>query len=174
VTTWAALLRAVNLGSRNKVPMAQLRDVLAAAGYADVRTLIQSGNVVFRATAPDAEEIEALIAAEFGVQTVVVLRSARRLGALAAAHPFGRDTSRTHVTFLRDRATRRSRSALAAVAGADDFELVGGDVVVRYPGGYQSATLTGARIEQALGTAGTARNWRTVEKLAELMRPARS
>jgi uncharacterized protein (DUF1697 family) len=148
--------------------MARLRDVLAAAGYEDVRTLIQSGNVVFTATAPDAEEIEALIAAEFGVQTVAVLRNARQLRSLAGSHPFGRDTSRTHVTFVRDKATQRSRRALEAVAGADEFEVVGGDVVVRYPGGYQSATLTAARIEKALGTAGTARNWRTLEKLAEL------
>jgi uncharacterized protein (DUF1697 family) len=174
VATWAALLRAVNLGSRNKVPMARLRDALAAAGYEDVRTLIQSGNVVFTATSPDAAAIEALIAAEFGVQTVVVLRTARGLRALADAHPFGRDTSRTHVTFVRDKATRDSRRALEAVAGADEFALVGGDVVVRYPGGYGSATLTAARIEKALGTAGTARNWRTVEKLAELMSPARA
>jgi uncharacterized protein (DUF1697 family) len=148
--------------------MARLRDALEEAGYEDVRTLIQSGNVVFTATAPDAEELEALIDAEFGVQTVAVLRNARQLRALAGAHPFGGDTSRTHVTFLRDKATKRSRPALEAVAGSDEFELLGGDLVVRYPGGYQSATLTAARIEKALGTAGTARNWRTVEKLAEL------
>jgi len=174
VATWAALLRAVNLGSRNKVPMADLREALGNAGYADVRTLIQSGNVVFKATRPDAAEIEELIAAQFGVKTVAVLREARQIRRLAAAHPFGSDTSRTHVTFLREKVTRTAQRALEPIAGGDAFELVGGDVVIRYPNGYQSATLTAARIEKALGTAGTARNWRTVEKLAELMRPARS
>jgi uncharacterized protein (DUF1697 family) len=174
VATWAALLRAVNLGSRNKVPMAALREALTAAGYTDVRTLIQSGNVVFATSKPDAAEIEELIAAEFGVHTVAVLRNARQLRALAAAHPFGTDTSRTHVTFLRDPITRSARQALESVAGDDAFEIIGGDVVIRYPSGYQAATLTAARIEKALGTPGTARNWRTVQKLAELMRPTRS
>src|SRR4051794_29354741 len=114
------------------------------------------------------------LAAEFGVRTVVVLRNARQIRALAAAHPFGTDTSRTHVTFLRDPITRSAGHALESVAGGDEFELVGGDVVIRYPSGYQAATLTAARIEKALGTPGTARNWRTVQKLAELMRPTRS
>jgi uncharacterized protein (DUF1697 family) len=170
VATWVALLRAVNLGSRNKVPMARLREALEGAGYDDVRTLIQSGNVVFTASTPDAEEIEALIDAEFGVQTVAILRNARQIRALAGAHPFGRDTSRTHVSFLREKTRKSARSSLASVAGDDAFTVVGGDVVVRYPTGYQSATLTAARIEKALGTAATVRNWRTVEKLAELMR----
>ena len=174
MATWAALLRAVNLGSRNKVPMARLREALEASGYEDVRTLIQSGNVVFTASTPDAQEIEALVDAEFGVQTVVILRNARQIRALAEAHPFGRDTSRTHVTFLREKTRSSARSSLASVAGDDEFAVVGGDVVVRYPNGYQVATLTAARIEKALGTTVTARNWRTVEKLAELMRPARS
>jgi uncharacterized protein (DUF1697 family) len=174
VATWAALLRAVNLGSRNKVPMARLREVLEDAGYDEVRTLIQSGNVVFSASAPAAEEIEALVAAEFGVQTVVILRSARQIRALAGKHPFGRDSSRTHVTFLRDKARASARKALDEVCGGDEFAIVGRDVVVRYPSGYQSATLTAARIEKALGTAGTARNWRTVEKLAALTSSARA
>ena len=149
--------------------MARLREALEGAGYDDVRTLIQSGNVVFTASTPDAKEIEALIAAEFGVQTVAILRNVRQIRALAGAHPFGRDTSRTHVSFLREK-RKSARSSLASVAGDDEFTVVGGDVVVRYPTGYQSATLTAARIEKALGTAATARNWRTVEKLAELMR----
>jgi uncharacterized protein (DUF1697 family) len=170
VSTWAAFLRAVNLGSRNKVPMAALRGAFAANGFDAVRTYIQSGNVVFEHSSPDADAIESLIRSEFGVDTAVVLRSSRQLQSLARSHPFGRDTAYTHVTFLRDKPTPKQVASLDDVCGGDEFALVGRDLVVRYPNGYAAATLTAARIEKHLGAVGTARNWRTVEKVAELMR----
>jgi uncharacterized protein (DUF1697 family) len=168
VATWIALLRAVNLGSRNKVPMAKLRDVLADAGFDSVRTYIQSGNVVFEHAAPKAAAIERAVAHEFGVETVVVLRTAAQMRKLVRSHPFGRDTSQSHTVFLRDKAARKDTRLLAEVAGGNDFAILGGDIVVRYPGGVAGAVLTAARIEKRLGTAATGRNWRTVEKLAEL------
>ena len=72
MATWVTLLRAVNLGSRNKVPMADLRRLLGDAGYGNVRTLIASGNVVFEHARPSAQAIEALIADAFAVRTTVV------------------------------------------------------------------------------------------------------
>ena len=74
------------------------------------------------------------------------------------------------VTFLRDKPTPKQVASLDDVCGGDEFALVGRDLVVRYPNGYAAATLTAARIEKHLGAVGTARNWRTVEKVAELMR----
>src|SRR5215211_5632426 len=74
-TRWIALLRAVNLGARNKVPMAELRRLFEEAGAEDVRTWIQSGNVVFSQSKPEATRFEAAIAEELGVRTVIVLRS---------------------------------------------------------------------------------------------------
>jgi uncharacterized protein (DUF1697 family) len=168
VATWVALLRAVNLGARNKVPMAALRTVLEEAGLQSVRTYIQSGNVVFAHAEPDAGVLEEAIAGAFGVETVVVLRSARQLRTLASSHPYGADTSRTFVTFLAEKPPRNAVARLDALAGGDEVARVGLDLVLRYPGGYQSATLTAGRIETLLGVAGTARNWRTVAKLAEL------
>jgi uncharacterized protein (DUF1697 family) len=162
LATWVALLRAVNLGRTNKVPMAALRAALSAAGYADVQTLIASGNVVFRADRkPSPAQLEQLIADEFGVTTTAILRSGAQIRRLAEAKPFPRDA---HVAFL----ARRPR-ATSALEGLDRFALVGADVVVHAPRGYANVQLSGAVIEKALGIPATVRNWNTVEKLAALV-----
>jgi uncharacterized protein (DUF1697 family) len=169
---WVALLRGVNVGGRNRVPMAELRRVLADTGCEDVSTYIQSGNVVFRCggrRAALARELEAAIAAAFGVPSRVVLRSGQELRALVDAHPFGTDTSHTYVTFLAEKPKRAALARLAELDVAPDrYELVGGDVVVQYPNGVQGSKLTTALLERQLGVAGTNRNWRTVTRLAEL------
>ena len=161
MATWVALLRAVNLGSRNKVPMARLREAMTGAGYDDVRTLIASGNIVFAASRkPPAADLEQLIAGEFGVTTTVILRSAAQIRKLADAKPFPRDA---HVAFL----ARKPRTT-KPLEGLDRFELVGSDLVVHTPHGYADVQLSGAVIERALGIDATVRNWNTVEKLAAL------
>ena len=99
----------------------------------------------------------------------VGVRVVEELRAVVAAHPFGADTSRTYVTFLAAEPDREAVAALAALdTGSDEAEVAGRDVYVRYPAGVQGARLTGARLERVLGVPGTARNWRTVTRLAEL------
>ena len=166
---WIALLRAVNLGPRNKVPMAELRRIVEEAGAEDVRTWIQSGNVVFSQSKPDAVKLEAAIEQELGVRTVIVLRSAAQMKKLAGSHPFGRDTSNSHVAFFVEKPRAAALRQVAELdLGDNKFELIGSDVALYYPTGVQGATLTTAKLEKILGIQGTARNWRTVEKLAEL------
>jgi uncharacterized protein (DUF1697 family) len=166
---WAALLRAVNLGARNKVPMAALRELFEREGCAGVRTYVQSGNVVFEHPSPDADSLAAAIANQFGVDTVVVLRKARQLRALAAKHPFGKDTSSTHVAFPASPLKQRDRTALLKLAeGKGELALVGGEIVLRYPHGFQRAALAPSRIEREIAIPVTARNWRTVTQLAEM------
>jgi uncharacterized protein (DUF1697 family) len=162
LASWVAFLRAVNLGSRNKVPMAGLRRALEDAGYDDVRTVIASGNVVFsHGTKPSAHALESLIADEFGVRTRVILRSAAQIRKLRAAKPF---EGRVYVAFLaaKPRSTR-------PIEGLDPFAVVGSDIVLHFPSGYAAAQLTGAVIEKRLGVEATVRNWNTVEKLADLI-----
>lgn len=174
MTGWVALLRAVNLGARNKVPMSQLRALLERAGHGDVRTYIQSGNVLFRHESGDraavAQRLEDAIADAFGVTTTAILRTFDELRAVAASHPFGPDTSRTYVTFL---AAAPDPDAVARLAGHDPspdrYELAGSDLYLHYPNGVQGSRLTAARVERLLGVPGTARNWRTVTSLAALV-----
>ena len=149
--------------------MAELRQVFEAAGCSAVRTHLQSGNVVFEHEAPERGILERAVADAFGVDTVVVLRASRRLRRLVASHPFGADTSGSVVAFPVERIGRTAQRKLAAIDAAPDrVEVVAGEVVLHYPNGFRGARLTVAKLEQLLGTPATARNWRTVVRLAEL------
>jgi uncharacterized protein (DUF1697 family) len=169
---WVALLRAVNLGARNRVPMAELRGELWSLGFSSVSTYIASGNVLFVAEGSRresiAQRIEAVIGKSFGVETAVVLRKPDELRRLLAGHPFG-ETSSSYVTFLAAKPPPAAVRALGALDfGADEVKVAGSDVYLRYPNGVTGAQATSAALERALGVPGTARNWRTVTKLAEL------
>jgi uncharacterized protein (DUF1697 family) len=169
---WVALLRAVNLGGRNKVPMAKLRALLEEAGYEGARTYIASGNVLLdgpRSRKTVAADLERLIADAFRVDTTAILRTANELAALVAAHPFGADTSQSHVVFLERKPKAAAVKRFAAVDPSPDrAELAGVEVYLRYPAGVQGSRLSAARLERLLGVRATHRNWRTVAKLAEL------
>lgn len=170
---WVALLRAVNLGARNKVPMAELRRVFETAGYESVRTFIQSGNVLFEHEAPDRAALEAAVADAFGVQTAIVLRTAAQIRKVAGSHPFGPDTSKSAVAFLAEQPDPAGVRELAKLDIAPDrVKVAGSDVFLHYPNGFQGARLTAALLERRLGVAATARNWRTVARLAELTESA--
>jgi uncharacterized protein (DUF1697 family) len=162
-----ALLRAVNVGGRGKVPMAELRDLFEELGHTEVQTYIASGNVVF-AGKPDAQRLERAIADRFGVETTVILRTAKQLQAVLGAHPFGKDTSQTYVTFLVDKPTAAAVKAVHALEIApDEARVIGRELYLRFPQGL-GRSKTPARVDRALKVAGTNRNWRTVAKLAEL------
>jgi uncharacterized protein (DUF1697 family) len=169
MATWVAWLRAINLGSRNKVPMAELRQVFEDAGCESVRTYIQSGNVVFEHAKPKRATLEAAVADAFGLKITIVLRTAKQIRELVQAHPFGTDTSKSYVAFL---AEKPAAAALRALSELDiapaRLETVGPDIVVHYPNGFSGARLGAAGLEKHLGVPATFRNWRTVTRVAEL------
>jgi uncharacterized protein (DUF1697 family) len=165
-------LRAVNLGARNKVPMAELRTQLEAAGYEGVQTYIASGNVLLdgpRGRATLARKLEGLVADAFRVETTAILRTPGELADVVAGHPFGADTSHSHVVFLAAEPGVDAAERLAAIDPSPDRAvLAGADVYLRYPAGYQGSRLSAAQLERLLEVRGTHRNWRTVAALAEL------
>jgi uncharacterized protein (DUF1697 family) len=169
---WIVLLRAVNLGARNKVPMARLRELLEEAGYEGVRTYIASGNVLFdgpKSRTAVAAGLERVIADAFGVDTTAIPRTSDELAAVVAGHPFGADASHSHVVFLAHQPEPDAVERFAAVDPSPDrAELVGVDVYLQYPAGVQGSRLSAARLERLLGVRATHRNWRTVVALAEL------
>lgn len=174
---WIALLRGVNVGGKNSVPMARLRVVLEDVGATDVATYIQSGNVVLRHTSADraalGQQLEAAIHEAFGVSSMVVLRTFAELAKVARAQPFGRDNSNIHVTFLERKPTAAAVKSLADLEIApDQVRVVGSDVFLHYPKGVSGSRLTGPLLERRLGVAGTARNWRTVTRLAAMAESA--
>jgi len=172
-STWVALLRGVNLASRNRVPMAGLRELYEELGCEDVKTYIASGNVVFRRGKADREalarELQRATKERFGVDARVALRTPAELARVVRAHPFGKDTSRSFVSFLLEKPEAARVRALAREDLApEEVKVVGANAYLRYPVGLARAQLTGARLERKLGVAGTVRNWRTVARLAEM------
>ncbi|MGH3423236.1 MAG: DUF1697 domain-containing protein [Nocardioidaceae bacterium] len=168
------LLRAVNLGSRNKVPMARLREVLGELGATDVSTYIQSGNIICTPPADSQEldrAVESAIAAEFGVTTTAVSRTAAELGAALDAYPFEVVEPRfAAISFLEHEPDPSLAEALTARDFGDDLcAVVGRELHLRYLNGVHTSRLTNAVLARALGgIEGTARNLRTVQKLVEL------
>jgi uncharacterized protein (DUF1697 family) len=169
VPATVALLRAVNLGARNKMPMAELRAACVELGYDDVSTFIASGNVIFPSSAPKAGELERLVEERFGVATTAVYRSAAELAELAAAKPFASKTPECFVAFLAGKPAKANFEALSTSDYPDEgWERVGPDLALLYPSSFHRARLNGARLERLLNVQVTLRNWRTVTKLAEL------
>ncbi|MFV2113571.1 DUF1697 domain-containing protein [Micromonospora sp. LOL_025] len=173
---WVALLRGVNVGGA-KVAMADLRRLVTGLGHDDVRTYLQSGNVVFGSTVRDADAlargIERAIADELGLTVPVLVRSGRELAAVAGGNPYADredDPTRLLVVFL---ATAPGRSAVDALAvpGGENlaFTVAGRDVYLHYPdGGYGRSKFTNNHLEKKLGVVATTRNWRSVRTLAEM------
>ena len=167
-----ALLRGINLGSRRRIAMADLRALIEALGYEDVRTLLQSGNVVFTGAPAGAREaLEAAIADRFGFQVDVVLRTMQELAAIVAADPFGAEASnptRYFVVFLSERPAAAALRAL----GEQDFtperlSAGGRELYAWCPEGMQGSRLMRALGKPGLAETATFRNWSTVTKLLE-------
>jgi uncharacterized protein (DUF1697 family) len=172
-TGWVALLRGINVGGRNPVPMVRLRQLFEANRSQAVSTYIQSGNVVFTHELSDRAALvrllEAAMSESFGVSSTVVLRTFGELAEVARSQPFGPDNSKTLVTFLATKPAPEAVLSLASLDVAPDrVEVAGSDVFLHYPNGVSGARLTGGLLERTLGVPGTGRNWRTVTRLAEL------
>jgi uncharacterized protein (DUF1697 family) len=186
VTTYVALLRAVNVAGHGKVSMADLRRVLEEMGLADVTTYLQSGNAVFtaspRSTAQLRRDIERRVAEQLGVASPVVLRTEAELAEVVESNPFLRgyaDPATLYVAFLATEPGVDRVASLQRPAGEDaEFSVTGRHVYLRYPSGYGRTKLTNAYLEKRLGVPATTRNWRTVSSLAALasviMAPGRS
>ncbi len=177
VASHVALLRGINVAGKNKLPMAGLVELFSAAGCEDVRTYIQSGNVVFAASPKAAAQIPKIIAdgiaARFGLRVPVVLRTSEELRAVSEGNPFlrsGSDAESLHVAFLADLPGRRLGAALdPRRSPGDAFELRGREIYLHLPNGVARTKLTNAYFDSALATTSTLRNWRTVLKLLEMM-----
>ena len=171
-----ALLRGINVGGRNRLPMRDLTAVFTEAGCAEVTTYIQSGNVVLQADDTLALLLPTLIAdeiaARFGLRVPVVMRSAAEFDAVASSNPFlelESDFTKLHVAFLADRpAPDEIESLDPNRSPGDAFSVQGREIFIHLPNGAARSKLTNAYFDSKLGTTSTARNWKTVLKLNEL------
>jgi uncharacterized protein (DUF1697 family) len=176
VTRYAVLLRAVNVGGHNKVPMARLREIAEGLGYSDVATYVQSGNLVITA-APKAAAVERAVAealrAELDVDVDVVARTLPELQAVMAANPFSDGVAaptKLHVSFLTGAPTAPGAADLDGEQfGRERFALGDRCLYLWYADGAGRSKMAAAPWERWLGVRGTARNWRTVQTLADML-----
>jgi uncharacterized protein (DUF1697 family) len=174
MTTYVALLRGINLGRARQVAMPRLREVLTARGHADVRTHLRSGNVVLTSPLGEralAEDLSAAIGEEFGFAVAVVVRTGKEIGAVVAGDPFATeatDPARYLVTFMAEAPPPDKVDALPRAEGGGDYLVRGRELYLWLPDGIQNTPLASWKWDQLLGVPGTARNWNTVRKLADL------
>jgi len=175
---YVALLRGINVGGNKKVPMAELRGMATGLGLTDVRTLLQSGNLIFssRSTAPATLErtLEAATAKTIGVECSYLIREAKDWRAIIEANPFRAmaksDPSHLVVQFCRETPDPSALQALRAEArGDEDFSAVGREIFMAFPQGQGESKLALAMTRKRLGTICSGRNWNTVLKIAELL-----
>jgi uncharacterized protein (DUF1697 family) len=172
---YVAFLRGINLGPSRRVPMKELRAVLEEAGYAGVRTHLQSGNVVLTSDAEPAaleRELAGALGEAFGFDIAVVVRSRDELAEVVERDPFrgeADDPARYQVSFLSAEPDAAAAAELERAAAAPErVAVLGREVYAWHPGGVGRSELAKLITDRRLGVEVTARNWRTITKLLEL------
>jgi uncharacterized protein (DUF1697 family) len=177
VTLHITLLRGINVGGNQKVAMADLRNLLVDLGFGDIRSLLQSGNLVFQSKGRTTDDIERLLESEtekrLGLRTDFFVRAVSELKRVVAKNPFPKeaqsDPGHLVAMFLKDAPRTKQVAALeAAIAGPEKISVEGRLAYIVYPNGIGRSKVTNALIDRKLETRGTGRNWNTVLKLARV------
>ena len=172
-----ALLRGINVGGANRIKMAELRALAEEVGWKDAETYIQSGNLVFEADGTQAQlerDLETGIQRRFGLAIPAIVRSAVEWPGYLAANPFreAAETEPNRLMLLLSKQLPDPAGAAGLQERARDGEQVaiaGGALWIHYAGGAGRSKLTPALIDRLVGSPATARNWRTVVKLRQLL-----
>lgn len=175
MTNWIALFRGINVGGNNMLPMKALRAELEDIGCTEVKTYIQSGNVVFQHAQKNARQMARSIGKavfdRHGFEPKVFLLTAKELENVVRMNPFPDATEEPktlHVFFLAEAPSSSADEAMAAIKSASEsFSIVGNTFYLHAPEGVGRSKLA-AKAERLLGVDATARNWRTVLKVLQL------
>ena len=165
--------RGINVGTRNRVPMAQLRSKLADAGYSDVATVLQSGNLIVSTESAMPDEVagamQRLLSDEFDVDVPCVVRTANQVRRVLNRNPLQEvvsDPSRYLVNFLSEEPDPEAAGALLEEDHSPEaIAIEGTEAYVWTPHGVKAMTLSYAYLEQRFGVVATARNWNTLQKI---------
>ena len=171
---YVAMLRGINVSGQNIIKMERLRESLAALGFSDVKTYIQSGNAVFKAAKTSNSSLEKKIAgkisADFGLAVPVTVRTPEELDTILKTNPLlklpGLDETKLHVAFLSDAAPKTADEILGPLATKSErFAICGREIYLYCPDGYGETKLSSSGIEKKLSVPATTRNWKTVNTL---------
>ncbi len=175
--TYIAMLRGINVSGHNIVKMERLRASFESLKLHDVRTYVQSGNVIFRATGGSAtrlsQRVHEVMQRDFGFTVPLLLRSVDELNAVMKSNPFLKrrsiDPARLHVTFLSDAPQKADLKGLAALpAGPDEYHLAKREIYLYCPEGYGRTKLSNTALERVLSVVATTRNWKTAGTLLDM------
>jgi uncharacterized protein (DUF1697 family) len=174
-----SLLRGVNVGGYNRIKMDALRGLYESLGFSDVKTYIQSGNVLFRCNDKEKDEkklrnrIEAAIEKKFGFRSDVILRTTAEMRGAVAKNPFkkrrGMEPDKLLLIFLAEEPSAEGKKKLAEMKAYPELiYLVGRELYIYFTEGLAGSKLPWMSVVKALKTSGTGRNWNSVEKLLEM------
>lgn len=164
------MLRGINVGGNRRVKMEELKEVYDLLGCQNVRTYVQSGNVVFEHEEDSlklATKIEKSLKQRFGLDIVILIRTDRELKKVLEKNPFAeKDESKLHVTFLSTKPRSIPIDQIEkAVTGEEAFSISDREIYLFLPNGYGRTKLSNNFFERVLKVAATTRNWRTTKTL---------
>ena len=171
-----ALIRGINVGGHQAVAMSDLRDLATELGFGGARSILQSGNLIFRCDARTGVDLERMLETEaearLGIRADFLIRNAKEWREMVARNPFRKEAERDPghlvVMFLKSAAEAKNVKAVqAAITGPEIIRADGRQVYIVYPAGIGKSRLTNVLLEK-LGIRGTARNWNTVLRIAAL------
>jgi len=172
--TFIAMLRGINVSGHKIIKMEQLRASFDGLGFKNLKTYVQSGNVVFEAKSEPAakvcEKIERRILGDFGFSVPVLLKTSKELGEIVKRNPFLNDAaidrSRLHVTFLSGVPPKTALELLQPLAvPSEQLRVIGREIYLYCPDGYGKSKLSNVAIEKRLAVRATTRNWATTNAL---------
>jgi len=175
--TFISILRGINVSGQKKILMADLKALYESLNYKNVRTYVQSGNVVFETADTDpkeiARQIEQKIQDKYGFPVPVIIRTLEELETAVQRHIFfkqdGTDTDKLYVTFLADQPAQANLDKMSAFQYApDEYKIIDQEVYIFCPGGYGNTKLSNTFFENKLKVTATTRNWKTVNELIKM------
>lgn len=174
---WIVLLRGVNVSGKNKLPMAEFRAALTTAGFSNVKSYIQSGNVVLEADAALSQDdvsksVQKTLLNGFHIETPLMLLREERLKKAALTNPLGQEFEKANwmfLYFLSEKPTLPDLEKLTELTTDNERWQLINDVFYVFAGVGAGRSKLIARAEKLLGVAATARNWKTVQKLIEMI-----
>lgn len=176
--TFISILRGINVSGHKKIEMAGLKVLYEELGFKEVKTFIQSGNVVFKTSSKEsdthlAKKIQEAIIAKYAFEVPVIIRTVEEIEKIISSNPFvaepSIDVEKLHITFLSEKPNELKVDAIKNVDFSPDrFTIVDTEIFIYCPNGYGNTKLSNNFFEAKLKVTATTRNLKTVNKLLEL------
>lgn len=172
MNTYVVLLRGINVGGKNLLPMKELKGLLESAGYENIKTYIQSGNIVLNSAENPERDIKKRINDKFGISPEVMVMTANAFTVSAASNPYQHYEAKcVHCYFCKDEPNVDATKLQKLTSASESYELIGKLFYLYAPDGIGRSKLV-ANIDSCLGVPATGRNLNTINKLKAMLETA--